>query len=71
MADGKRITCYTEKDEYGDNIIVLSDEYTGVRPVDKEKIGWYKKGNTYSSEWKTVAILSKEELEEYISKIKK
>lgn len=73
MADGKRFTCYTEKDEYGDDTIVLNDEYIGHRPVDKELIGWYGKSSicTYFSECKTVAILSKEELEEYLKNIKR
>ena len=67
MADGKGFTYYTEKDEYGDDIMVLNDEYTGYRPIYKETIGWYRNNNTYYSEYKVI-YMSKEELEEYLKK---
>lgn len=66
MADGKRITCYTDED----GCPILSDEVLEFYRFECECAGWYSKNNTYVVECKTI-ILNKEELEEYISKIKK
>ena len=66
MADGKRFTCYTDED----GCPIHSDEVLEFHRFDSENCGWYNKDNTYFSEYKTI-VLSKEELQEYISKIKK
>lgn len=70
MADGKRITCYTDED----GCPISSEEVLEFHRFDSEYSGWYNKDNTYFSEYKTVAILSKEELrelEEYLKNIKR
>lgn len=66
MADGKRITCYTDED----GCPILSDEVLEFHRLDSEYYGWYNKDNTYFSECKTI-ILNKEELEEYIKNLKR
>lgn len=66
MADGKRITCYTDED----GCPISNDEVLEFNRLMSEYSGWYSKDNTYFGECKTI-VLSKEEIDEYISKIKR